>query len=122
MNLLNLFFCFYMYISKSIDEPRFHTNTFTQSIFFLPRTKLIKRPYILSKMLPRETNYFIFRYMDKVAKPSACAAATCDLPYPSAYITHHLAEGENITVDGKLDDPAWENVPWAQYRGQHQFL
>eukprot|EP01063_Lacrimia_lanifica_P020431 TRINITY_DN27743_c0_g1_i1.p1 TRINITY_DN27743_c0_g1~~TRINITY_DN27743_c0_g1_i1.p1 ORF type:complete len:476 (+),score=147.36 TRINITY_DN27743_c0_g1_i1:39-1466(+) len=33
--------------------------------------------------------------------------------YPAHYVAPRLAPGEEIVVDGKLDDKAWEAVPWT---------
>jgi hypothetical protein len=34
--------------------------------------------------------------------------------YPRQYITYKLQPGEQIVVDGKLDDPAWAGVNWTE--------
>ena len=33
--------------------------------------------------------------------------------YPAHYVTHKLAAGEAIIIDGKLDDPAWAEAEWT---------
>jgi hypothetical protein len=38
----------------------------------------------------------------------------CSLPFPKSYVVYHLSLGEEITVDGKLDEKAWEEVDWTQ--------
>ncbi|KAH3711884.1 hypothetical protein DPMN_071560 [Dreissena polymorpha] len=52
------------------------------------------------------------RYLEK------CIAATCrngdclNADLPRTYIAYHL-NGRTINIDGKLDDPAWVDVPWT---------
>ncbi|ESO90042.1 hypothetical protein LOTGIDRAFT_164342 [Lottia gigantea] len=42
----------------------------------------------------------------------ACRAYTCHIPLPKTYQVYHL-ETEVITIDGKLDDKGWKDVPWS---------
>ncbi|XP_064603571.1 uncharacterized protein LOC135468988 [Liolophura sinensis] len=44
---------------------------------------------------------------------TACRAETCDIPLPRSYVAYHLKE-QTIAVDGDLNDPAWEEVPWTE--------
>ena len=32
---------------------------------------------------------------------------------PRNYVANHLS-GKQIIIDGKLDDPAWQEVPWTE--------
>jgi hypothetical protein len=34
--------------------------------------------------------------------------------YPAQHIARRLAPSESITVDGRLDDDAWQKVPWTE--------
>lgn len=43
---------------------------------------------------------------------SASVAELIATHYPTHYVAHELQPGELITLDGRLDDPAWEGVPW----------
>jgi len=38
----------------------------------------------------------------------------CDIWIPKHYVAYHLNSNETITVDGKLDEPAWQNVAWTE--------
>lgn len=53
--------------------------------------------------------------------PNGCVSdGGCSIPLPKNYIARHLS-GKTITIDGKLDDPAWEEVPWAStFDGKYQ--
>ncbi|KAL4238202.1 hypothetical protein ACF0H5_002914 [Mactra antiquata] len=52
------------------------------------------------------------KYLQKAAE-SSCYKATCDTEdLPRTYISYHL-DGKSIKIDGKLDDPAWLEVPWT---------
>ena len=33
--------------------------------------------------------------------------------YPAQYVARRLAPSESIVVDGRLDDEAWQSVPWT---------
>ena len=37
----------------------------------------------------------------------------CHNRYPSQYVTRKLGPSDKITIDGKLDEPAWENAEWT---------
>jgi len=41
------------------------------------------------------------------------AQGQCDFPFPKQYIVYHLQGDESITIDGKLDEPAWQDVSWT---------
>lgn len=45
---------------------------------------------------------------------ASCSQATCNTEdLPRTYLAYHL-NGQTINIDGKLDDPAWEAVPWTE--------
>ena len=46
--------------------------------------------------------------------PPAADAWRFAASYPRQYITYRLQESERITIDGKLDDAAWEAVNWTE--------
>ncbi|XP_033733803.1 uncharacterized protein LOC117322945 [Pecten maximus] len=51
-------------------------------------------------------------YLDS-CYPNGCVSdGGCSIPLPKNYIAQYL-HGKTITIDGKLDDPAWEEVPWS---------
>ncbi|OWF50389.1 uncharacterized protein LOC110450447 [Mizuhopecten yessoensis] len=51
-------------------------------------------------------------YLDS-CYPNGCVSdGGCSIPLPKNYIAQHL-HGKTIAIDGKLDDPAWEEVPWS---------
>lgn len=41
-------------------------------------------------------------------------AENCSVPLPRHYVAYKLGSGESITVDGRLDDEAWADVPWTE--------
>ncbi|XP_072163206.1 uncharacterized protein [Diadema setosum] len=46
-----------------------------------------------------------------IIRLGTCTQVACDdLPMPKTYVVYILQNGEQITVDGKLDEPAWTNV------------
>lgn len=52
-------------------------------------------------------------YLDKAVSES-CRADSCNTEdLPRTYNAYHL-NGQTVTIDGKLDDPAWQEVPWTQ--------
>lgn len=53
-----------------------------------------------------------FRYLNRCVK-NTCNQATCHTEdLPRTYNAYHL-NGQTINMDGKLDDPAWDEVPWS---------
>ncbi|KAL4238204.1 hypothetical protein ACF0H5_002916 [Mactra antiquata] len=57
-------------------------------------------------------NFVVLRYLQEAVE-SSCNKATCNTEdLPRTYISYHL-DGKSIKIDGKLDDPAWLEVPWT---------
>lgn len=53
-----------------------------------------------------------FSYL-KNAVDSSCNKESCNSEdLPRTYISYHL-NGKSINIDGKLDEPAWEEVSWT---------
>jgi hypothetical protein len=61
--------------------------------------------------------------MRVAAATTACALALAALQaaaqvepiaFPRSYVAYQLQPGENITIDGRLDEPAWEAVAWSE--------
>ena len=43
--------------------------------------------------------------------------------YPRHLVTYKLGEGEEITLDGNMDEEAWDQVEWSQdLTDRHQVL
>lgn len=66
-------------------------------------------PVIITKPCSACPSYGYQKYCD----PAECGLdQLCNISLPKNYIAYHLA-GNTIKIDGKLDDPAWNDVPWS---------
>ncbi|KAK9766224.1 hypothetical protein K7432_004844 [Basidiobolus ranarum] len=50
-----------------------------------------------------------------LALASPTIACECDIPTTQKYVSYRASK--QITLDGKLDDEAWEKIPWTKYFG-----
>jgi hypothetical protein len=44
----------------------------------------------------------------------AQAHSNCPVEYPRQHVAYHLGAGQSISIDGRLDDPAWAEVGWSE--------
>ena len=57
---------------------------------------------------------FSFRYLEKDTTACIKDASFCNTyKLPRNYIAYHLS-GKQVTIDGKLDEEAWQEVPWSE--------
>ena len=55
-----------------------------------------------------------FRYAEKDLTPCINDQSECNTyKLPRTYVANHL-NGKQIIIDGKLDDDAWQEVPWTE--------
>ncbi|KAL5006388.1 hypothetical protein ScPMuIL_015194 [Solemya velum] len=72
-----------------------------------------KEPYNLSCLIPGNHKLPLARFVDRCNSEICDATSTdCDFGLPNTYIAQHL-NGKAITVDGRMDEEAWKEVPWS---------
>ena len=55
-----------------------------------------------------------FRYIEKDLTPCVTDSTVCNsYRLPRTYNAYHL-NGQQINIDGRLDDAAWQEVPWTE--------
>ena len=52
-------------------------------------------------------------YVDSCGENGCAEDGPCRTPYPRNYMALHLGETETITIDGNIDEPAWNAVQWS---------
>ncbi|XP_053379141.1 uncharacterized protein LOC128548426 [Mercenaria mercenaria] len=71
--------------------------------------------HVMTKQTPTGSTYFD-RYLERHSGKTACVnkpEGCWDFGLPRNYIAYHL-QGKVINIDGKLDDDAWNEVPWSE--------
>lgn len=67
--------------------------------------------------------WICFSYLDKCVADSCQSTATCNSEdLPRTYLAYHL-NGKTVNIDGKLDEPAWTEVPWSDnFMGKNYYM